>query len=115
MSSLSSHKLPIAVVTVIHVVVRRKVGTVTRQPDCQPRSPELPIVWHAPHDRQDPIHAADAPTDHPVRARQRRALQHDSVVVSSGLDLSGGRSQSVSDLVNLSGDELKLSLGERKS
>ncbi len=113
MPGLSSDKFPIAVLTVVHVIVRRKVGTMTRQSDSQPGSPELAIVGHAPHDGQDPIHVADAPTDDAVRACQRRALQHDPVVVSSGLDLSRGRSQSVSDLVDLPGDKLKLGLSER--
>ncbi len=115
MPSLSSDKLPIAVLTVVHVIVRWKVRTMTRQPDSEPGSPELAIVGHAPHDGQDSIHVADAPTDYAVRARQWRPLQHDPVVVSSWLDLSRGRSQSVSNFIDLPGDKLKLSLSEREA
>ena len=37
------------------------------QADSQPRPPELPVVGHAPHDREHSVHVADAPADHSVR------------------------------------------------
>ena len=57
-----------AYLPVVHVVVGGQVLAVAGEADSQPRPPELPVVGNAPHDGENAIHVADAPTDHSVRS-----------------------------------------------